>query len=238
MMYQAQEMLAAIDQNSVPILIGFGIAMVLQTIWLVDAILVARREKLYSIPLFCTFFWFAHDLGCAIRFDLWFNHYDHWFMKFFWLGLFSAVFMELIFLMQIIKYGRNELAPNMTSRAFTLLIAGTTVSGVIVWQYLKIVMNDPLYLASPSVTMFFYALFGAALYLRRGSSAGQSPLMWCSFTTFTLVWWGTTILYFPPGYSAWPHVAIGVISFAVGCVMSYLALIDRQSSRTPVVVSL
>lgn len=61
--------------------------MIFQSVWLIECVRVARRERVYSMPLFCTFFWFAHDTGCVVRFNDWFNVYDHWFMKLFWVGL-------------------------------------------------------------------------------------------------------------------------------------------------------
>ena len=77
--------------SPIPILLGFGLAMVLQTIGMVTAVLMTRREGWISIPLPCTYLWFAHDLGVVVRFDTWFNEIYHWFLKLFWVGLLSAL---------------------------------------------------------------------------------------------------------------------------------------------------
>ena len=64
-MYNPQELLSLIDHNKWWILGGFGIVMIFQWIWLIECVRVARRDRAYSMPLFLTFFWFAHDTGAS-----------------------------------------------------------------------------------------------------------------------------------------------------------------------------
>jgi hypothetical protein len=99
-MYEPRLILEALDNHTIPILLGFGLAMVLQTIGMVTAVLMTHREGWISIPLPCTYLWFAHDLGVVVRFDTWFNKIDHWFFKLFWVGLLSALLLECVFLAQ------------------------------------------------------------------------------------------------------------------------------------------
>jgi hypothetical protein len=63
-MYDTRAILDAIDHHTIPVLVGFGLAMVLQNIAMVTAVVMTRREGWISIPLPCTFLWFAHD--CAV----------------------------------------------------------------------------------------------------------------------------------------------------------------------------
>jgi hypothetical protein len=98
-MYEPRLILEALDNHTIPILLGFGLAMVLQTIGMVTAVLMTHRGWI-SIPLPCTYLWFAHDLGVVVRFDTWFNKIDHWFFKLFWVGLLSALLLECVFLAQ------------------------------------------------------------------------------------------------------------------------------------------
>src|SRR5262249_58150766 len=110
-MYDTRAILDAIDQHTIPILVGFGLAMVLQNIGMITAVVMTRREGWISIPLPCTFLWFAHDFGVVARFNTWFNVYDHWFLKLFWLGLLTALILEIVFFVQAIRVGRAEYLP-------------------------------------------------------------------------------------------------------------------------------
>src|SRR5215210_3834368 len=113
-MYEPQTILDAIDDHTLVILLGFGLAMVLQNVAMVTAVIMTRRQGWISIPLPCTFLWFAHDLDIVVRFDTWFNVYDHWFLKLFWVGLLGALFLEVVFLAQAMRVGRKENLPDGT----------------------------------------------------------------------------------------------------------------------------
>lgn len=221
-MYDPQQLLTQIDEHTAPILIGFAIAMVFQTIALVDAVRVGARERVISIPLFCTFFWFAHDVGCVVRFDDWFNTYDHWFLKAFWVGLLSAMLLELVFFAQAIRYGRDELLPSRSTRAFAGLVILGALGTIVAWEYLKAVMDDPLYQASPALTMLAFPLTGAALMLRRRSAAGQTTTIWGAFTCMAACWWTTTIWFYADFFRSWQYVTVGVVT-VIGCAaMTYV----------------
>lgn len=229
-MYDAQELLARIDDHTAPILIGFGIAMLFQTVLMVSAVRVAARDRRISIPLFCTFFWFAHDLGCVVRFDSWFGTFDHWFMKCFWVGLLSALLLEFVYFAQILKYGRPEYAPSWTSRQFAALIGAGAVAAVVAWEYLRLAFDDPLYLAGPAPTMVSYVVFGASMYLRRQSAVGQSPLMWGSFTCMVAAWWVTVGIWFTGAFRSWQYIAAGIFCFGGGLLMTRLIAADSAPS--------
>jgi hypothetical protein len=228
-MYEAQELLGKIDDHTAPILIGFTVAMIFQTVWMVDAIRVTKREGVYSIPLFCTFFWFAHDLGCAVRFDDWFNTYDHWFMKCFWVGLVSAVILELVFFAQILRYARAEVAPQLSQAQFTALIAAGAVGAVVVWEYTRSIVDDPLYFSGTAPTMFLYLFFSAGLYLRRGGPAGQSALMWIGFIGIATSWHITAAIWFTDAFHSWQYISMGVIDLVGGLLMLRLVTRDRAA---------
>jgi hypothetical protein len=53
--YDPRAILDAIDDHTVPILVGFGLAMVLQNIGMITTVVITRREGWISIPLPCTF---------------------------------------------------------------------------------------------------------------------------------------------------------------------------------------
>src|SRR5690606_5761580 len=116
-MYDPQDLLARIDANMVSVLLAFGVDSIFQVWWLVTAFIVARRDRAYSIPLFCSYFWFTHDFGVVLRFNEWFVVHDHWYMKLFWAVLLIANILECLFLYQVFKYGRRELFPQAPPRA-------------------------------------------------------------------------------------------------------------------------
>jgi hypothetical protein len=233
-MYDPHELLNQIDQNKWWILGGFGIAMIFQWIWLIECVRVAKRDRAYSMPLFCTFFWFAHDTGCVARFDDWFGVYDHWFLKLFWVGLITAAILELIFFSQVIKYGKDELVPGISTATFVVGLVAFQIAATVTWEYFKSVMGDPLYQASPTVTMISYPLFGAALMLRRRSTIGQNVTMWWTFTAMTVTWFATIWTWYGEPFRSWQVIAGGIVAIVGGLAMTYFVS-DRSTrfTRTP-----
>jgi hypothetical protein len=211
-MYSSTDLLHQIDVHTAPILIGFALAMVCQTIGMVAAVRVSGRERVISIPLFCTFFWVAHDVGTVVRFHDWFSVYDHWFMKLYWVGLLSAMLLEFVFFAQAVKYGRPELLPGVSERVFAGLLLAGVVGTNVAWEYLKAVMGDPLYQASPALTLLALPLTGAALMIRRRSVAGQTVVIWASFTALSAFWWATTVGFYTDAFRSWEYVSAGVFT--------------------------
>lgn len=214
-MYDTRAILDAIDNHTVAIMVGFGLAMVLQNIAMITAVVMTRREGWISIPLPCTFLWFAHDLGAVARFNTWFNVYHHWFLKLFWLGLLSALILEVVFLAQALKVGRAEYLPNGTQAQWGALVIAGTVAFVIVWEYLKVVWDDPLYQATPALTLVLLPLATSALLLRRRSAVAQSAVIYGCFAGMVPLWWGVTVGYYGGGFGSWQYILTGVIAFAL-----------------------
>jgi hypothetical protein len=115
------------------------------------------------------------------RFNIWFHVYNHWFLKLFWLGLLSALILEVVFFVQAITVGRAEYLPNGTQAQWTALVIAGAAAFVIVWEYMKVVWNDPLYQAVPAITLFLLPLATTALLLRRRSAVAQSPVIYGCF---------------------------------------------------------
>lgn len=231
-MYDPVQLLANIDHNKWPILIGFSIGgLIFQWIWLIECVRVAKRQRVYSMPLFLTFFWFAHDTGGVARRYQAFVGYDHLFLKLYWFGLVTAVIIELIFFGQVIKYGREELAPRLTKAQFVAGLIVFQVFATAAWEWFKYAMGDPLYLASAAPTMLSYPVFGAALMMRRQSKAGQNTTMYVAFTGMTVFWFGTTHLWYGQAFRSWQFVACGVLAALGGLVMAYL--VSGRSTLLP-----
>jgi len=212
-MYEPQTILDAIDDHTVPILLGFGLAMVLQNVAMVTAVVMTRREGWISIPLPCTFLWFAHDLGVVVRFDTWFHTYDHWFLKFFWLGLVTALLLELVFLAQALRVGRKEYLPNGTQAQWTALLLGGAAMFVLAWEYQKTIWDDPLYQALGATTLYVIPLAVVPLVLRRRSAVAQHPLIYAAFAGMVPLWWGVTAGAYGEAFQTWQYLASGVVAF-------------------------
>jgi hypothetical protein len=188
---------------------------VLQNIGMITAVVLTRRSGVISIPLPCTYLWFAHDLGTVARFNIWFNDYGHWFLKLFWLGLLSALIIELIFLWQAAKVGRKEYLPKGTQAQWTALLIGGAVASVVLWEYLKVMFDDPIYQAAPAITLFMLPLATTALLLRRQSAIGQAPLVYGCFAAMVPLWWGVTAGAYGGAFRSWQYLSTGVLAFVM-----------------------
>lgn len=234
-MYEPHALLRTIDHHTLPILTLFGLAMVCQTIAMVDAVRVSAREQVISIPLFCTYFWFAHDLGYVVRFHAWFVTYDHWFLKCFWVGLLSAMLLELVFFAQAIRYGRKEYLPNATTFQFALVVAAGAIASVVAWEFFKTIVDDPLYQVAASLTLFALPLTGAAQMMRRRSFAGQTVALWGGFTAMVPLWWAVTVGYY--GFRSWQYVALGVVGFLMFAAITVVVARGRARMRSSAVAA-
>jgi len=211
--YDPRAILTAIDDHTLPILVGFGLAMVLQNVAMVTAVVMTRREGWISIPLPCTFLWLAHDLGVVVRFDTWFNDYDHWFLKLFWLGLAIAFLLELVFIAQAMKVGRKEYLPQGTQAQWNALLLSGAAMFVLAWEYQKTIWDDPLYQAVAATTLYVIPLAVVPLVLRRRSAIAQTPLIYGCFAAMVVLWWAVTIGGYGEPFRTWQYVASGVVAF-------------------------
>jgi hypothetical protein len=212
-MYDPQLILDAIDHHTVPILLGFGFAMVLQTIGMVTAVVMTYRQGWISIPLPCTYLWFAHDLGVVVRFGTWFNKIDHWFFKLFWIGLLSALLLECVFLAQAIRVGRKEYLPRGTQAQWTALLLAGQALFILCWEYQKTIWDDPLYQALASTTLYVIPLAVVPLVLRRRSAIAQSPVIYGCFAGMIPLWWGVTAGAYGQGFRTWQYLLSGIVAF-------------------------
>ena len=114
MHYDPAAVLRSIDDHKVALLVPCAIAFVLNYVWFIDGMRVARRERLYSMPIAATYAFMAHDLAYVGHFSTWFGAGGHWFTQLFWVGMTLSFLMELVLLWQTIEYGRAEHAPQLS----------------------------------------------------------------------------------------------------------------------------
>ncbi|MYE87218.1 MAG: hypothetical protein F4X31_13380 [Gammaproteobacteria bacterium] len=175
--YDAAAALSSIDANVVWVLAFFAIAAAATFVYLLQSFKLARAHEAYSSPLPAVGWFAVHDLHFVLLYELWFDVYDHWWVKAWWVALVFTTLIEFALVGMIIKYGRKELAPWASDRQFLGLVAlGTAAIGVL-WLLVKDSMDDPLFLISFPITAFWAVPFSTALMLRRNSQRGQSTIL-------------------------------------------------------------
>jgi hypothetical protein len=221
-MYDPHEVLRSIDEHVVPFLTMSACALIAALVWFIAAARAAVRDRVYSIPVFCSLFWLAHDSSFVIRFQKWYGTYDHWFPKLFWPAMAVTTALEIFYLWQTYRYGRSELAPNLSQRSFGgLLVAGVIFAGVL-WATTKAALGDvpalgdDLFLTAFGLTIAVYPAWGIPLMIRRRSVAGQSTTMWAAYSCLVLAWWAATISFMGPAFRHWQWVTLGTLALIGG----------------------
>ncbi len=177
MTYDPHLALQSIDSNVVLVLLFFLGAAAFTFSFLIESFRLARVHKAYSAPLAAVAWFAVHDLQFVLLYDLWFNVYDHWWVKAWWVALVFTTAIEFTLVGMVIKYGRQELAPWATQWQFAGLVALTTMAIGVLWLLVKCALDDPLFLVSFPITAFWALPFSTTLMLKRQSRRGQSYLL-------------------------------------------------------------
>lgn len=223
-MYSAQDLLASIDQHKWPVLIVCAFAMIGNYIFFIEAFRVARRDKIVTIPIFCTMFWFAHDLSFVYRYDIWFNQIDHWYVKLFWAALVLTVIFETVYLAQVLQYGRRELLPRASQAQFAALVVAGVIGACVCWEAVKYALDDPIYAASFGIANLSYPLMGTALAVRRRSMAGQTPIIWVGYLILVVCWAGANTLWFGDAFRSTQWVLLDLCCLLGGLGLLYASI--------------
>ena len=215
-LYDAERTLAAIDQHQTAIMLLCGAAMFANIAWFVAAWRAGERDRRYSTPLLATLVFLPHDLSYVARYDNWFNDVDHWFSKLFWVAIIPVVVFEVLFLLQVLRFGHEELLPGIPRRAFQALILAATAAAFVGWELTKRTLDDPLYLVSFTVLTFLSPILAAGLATRRHGSAGQRPAMWWWYSVMAACWGVSSWTWFGPQLRAWPLAVVHVANVVMG----------------------
>lgn len=223
-MYNAQQLLALIDENRLPVLALCALAMFGNYMFFIAAYRESRRQKLFTIPIFCTMFWFAHDLSFVYRYDLWWNQIDHWYVKAFWCALVLTVTFELVYLRQVVRYGGRELLPDASQAQWTALVLAGIVGAVVCWEAVKYVFDDQVYAGSFGIANLSYVLMGTALAVRRRSMRGQTPATWIGYLILVVGWSSANVLYFGPEFRSPQWLALHACCLIGGAGLLYASI--------------
>ena len=134
MTYDPQTIFNAVDANMAGYFALGGVALLFNYAYFFGAIVAARRDKVFTFPLFCTTLWFAHDLSFVLAYDEWFHVYHHWYVKGFRAGLIPTMSIEAWYIYQTWLYGKDELLPKASQGAFTGTCGGGWHRRVVVTQ--------------------------------------------------------------------------------------------------------
>src|SRR5690606_37770515 len=121
-MYDPVSTLQAIDRNVVAVIGLCVVALIFNYCYFGEAIRLGFRHRTYSMPAMVTLVFLPHDLSYLLHFDLWFNVYDHWFCKLWWVGLIFTASIEGVFFYQLLRYGREEILPQLSQRAYVAVM--------------------------------------------------------------------------------------------------------------------
>jgi len=219
-MYDPALVLAAIDQHRLGILLLCGLAMIFNYIWFVAAVRQGIRDQVYPIPLFLTYFWLAGDGSMVLRYRLWFEGFHHWYVELFWLALVFTVICELIFLAMTLRYGQRELLPNGTRAQFVLLILAGFVCAAVIWNFVKLLIGDPLYITYFHLANIAGPPLAASLLLRRQTRAGTSTLIWVCYTLMVACWFTACALWYGEPFNTLPYVVPYVFCTATSAAVA------------------
>jgi hypothetical protein len=220
-MYDVRQVIAQQNANEWKIIAVCTVAMMFNYGWFFSALRVARRDRRYSVPVFCTLFWLVGDSSFLWHFHTWFHTYKNWYTELFWVALIFTVCFEVAFTVQLIQYGRDELVPSWTQRQFTALVLGGVGTAIVWWSLVRHVLSDPLWIIYFDFANFVGPFFGAALLLRRRSRAGQTAAIWWCYAAMSFCWYLAQTLWFGSPFHSDEYIFLGAFCVVASVGMAY-----------------
>ena len=143
-MYDYLAVLPGLDRHWPTILPCIAGAIIFSFIYFTSAVRQSLKEMVYVETFLGASVFFWHDGSYVLHYDLWFNHYNHWWFKAWWFALIGTAGFEAYLIYLFYKFGHKELWPSLSRGAFgALVIAGTLAVGTF-WFLLKGAMQDDL----------------------------------------------------------------------------------------------
>jgi len=166
--------------------------------------------------------WFAHDLSFVLMYDEWFNVYNHWYVKLFWVALIPTTLAEAGFIYQTWRYKKNEILPSASPNVFLGFIVVSIVLGAIGWWSLKEFLNDSIYAYTFGATGAMAPPLVISRILARGNAKGQSVMTWVSYTCMQVCWFSVVLLFFGPAFRTPWYLAMASASVGGGIALSLI----------------
>ncbi len=187
--YDVSGVFANIDANVPWLLVLGALSLLCNFTYFGIAAYQGFKHKMFTMPLVGTLVFIPHDLHYLLMFDKWFFVYDHWFMQLFFAGLVVTNILEMIFFYQTLKYGREEILPQISQPVYVAILFAALAAVSIIWVGVKSVLADELWFFSFGWTIWFCLPLVIPMMLRRGSSLGQTEIAWYAYTIMTICWW-------------------------------------------------
>ncbi|MFT3666907.1 hypothetical protein [Piscinibacter sp.] len=185
-MYDPRAALLAIDTHTVPIMICLLLTVAAAFLYFTIAVRMALKQKVYVVPFIGSAIFLWHDFTFVMLYDKWFEVYDHWWVKMWWFALVGTVIFEIVMIVQVYRYGHEELWPRLSRRAFGwMLVLGTFGLGAM-WLLVKVSLGDELFFITFIITAVFSVPLHTAIMSRRQTRAGQSAVM--ELSTIVMLW--------------------------------------------------
>lgn len=232
MRYDPAAVLQSLDDHKV-VLLPFAVAFVMNYVWFIDGMRVAQRQGRYSMPIGATYVFMAHDIAYVSHFSTWFGRGGHWFSKLFWVGMVFSIAMELILLRQTIRFGHAEHAPQWSYPVWAGAVLAGLVGTMAVWWVARGTFDDPLFLVSLGLVTAAYPPLGTALLMHRRGAAGQTALMWGSFTVLCLLWYPAAAVGFGPQFRSAPWLGLGALTTTWAAVNTWLVARATSPGQSP-----
>lgn len=229
-MYDPYEVLAAIDRHKWGIIALCGFAMICNYTWFFAAVRQGLRDRVFPIPVFCTFFWLAGDASMVWRYELWFTVFNHWYVKLFWAALVFTVGCELVFCWMILRFGRKELLPTWSQAQFSMLMIAGFAGTVILWSFVKYLIGDDLYISYFHLANIAGPPLAASMMIRRRSTAGTTPLIWTAYALMVGSWSLACTLWFGHPFGSPLLVSVYVLCTASAVAMAVAVTRARRAA--------
>jgi hypothetical protein len=228
--YDPTSVLHRVDQHVALTIVLGGLALACNMVYFYEAARCAARDRCPPFALWATTLFVAHDGNYLLNANKWFNGYGHWFPELFWFALILTLGFEVVFIAQTIRFGRAEIAPRLSERAFVGVVAGALVAAAVIWAVVKQIIADPLFLTSFTVTIAWCLPSATALLLRRGDARGQSTRQYVAFTGMASAWFACNMLVFGPAFRGVALVLLFVVAIVWGAGQAFA--LHRVSLRS------
>jgi hypothetical protein len=219
--YDAAQVLHRVNDHVILTVALGGLALVCNFVYFYEAWRCAERDRCAPLALFATTLFAAHDGNYLIDAHRWFATYGSWFPELFWFALIVTFAFELAFIRQTVRYGREELAPRLSQRAYSAYVLAAIVATCALWAVVKQVIVDPLYLTSFTITIAVCLPSATSMMLRRGGARGQSPRQYLAFTGMAAAWFACNMLVFGPAFKGLALMLLFVLTIVWGAAITY-----------------
>ncbi len=216
MTYNPSDVLSAIDNSLLTVLIAGAISFVGYYFYYIQGIRMGFRDKTHGIPVFANMYFFAHDVAFVGHYDRWFNEVDHWLFKVFWVALALFAILEFTVHYQTIKFSKATVFPNLTGSKWLAAYIGLQLAIAAVFWFIFNLIEDYLFLIQFTIAVVVSVALMPLMLRHRQSSKGQSQsIAWALIVTPSVFFFGF-LPQVSPYFLGSHYVLMGLATVGVG----------------------